>query len=319
MFKIRSPQLNDLLKLKDLIKGNSRLEVFYTKSLNKFSCLAQPLIPHNLRYLPSIHIAVEENNILGFIILKSISKPNNCWQIDEVFVLDENRNKGIGEELVRYVLSVYGSHGVEHFFAEVDSQNFPALSLFHQCGFRRYAKVCLYKSEVDIEAIYKMPQLEKDFVIRPQLNYDLNEIEKLDLASIPPELRPALGRGKEYFKNKKNSIVLIDKSRNLIIGWAQLEKPSNNNSFIELLVSPGWTHLYEQFLNTIISLIATGKNKLTVTIKSIDYITELKETLIKSGYLQTEVKEFLVRTIWQKVKERKTKTAKFAVPRIAPT
>lgn len=312
MFKIRSPQLNDFEKL----------EVLRITPLQEIVYQLQPLIPPNLRTLPSIHLAVEEKNILGYVILKCASKPNNCWQIEEVFVQDEIRNKGIGEELLRYVLSLYGSHGIEHFLAEVSSQNFPALSLFHECGFRRYAKVCFYEKEIEINAeiLHTTSLQENEFILRQQTKSDLAELEKLDLASIPADLRPALGRSKDYFKERKSSIVLIDKRRNLLIGWAEAQKTSNNNYLIELLLSPGWTHLYENFLNTIIcDWITPETNKIQLTIKAVDYLTEFTDTLTKLGFLKSEVKELLVRTIWQKVKERKTKTAKIGLPYTAPT
>lgn len=316
MFKIRAPKINDLRNLEQLFKDD-----LFIRNINrkKLFCLVQTLIPIHFRIIPSIHIATEEKNIVGFIVLENNSNTNSSWLIDEVFVLDEMRNKGIGEELLRYVLSVYGGYGVEHFLAEVDSQNFPALSLFHQCGFRRYSKVCFYKKEVELLKIKEEDLLDKDFILRPQLKNDLSELEKMDLSSIPPDLRPALGRSKNYYKNKPNTIVLLDKSRNLIVGWANNERQENSSYLIELLISPGWTHLYQYFLNTIIYSIETNLAKVEVIVKAIDYITDLTEMLSKNGYLTTEVKELLVRTIWQKAKEKKKKVAKVGAPSIAPT
>ena len=77
MFKIRSLQINDFKKLEEIISNKSFIVVTHELLLNKFAYLVQNLIPHNLRLLPSIHIAVDENNILGYVILKSLSKPNN--------------------------------------------------------------------------------------------------------------------------------------------------------------------------------------------------------------------------------------------------
>ena len=317
MFKIRSPHINDFTKLEPLFKDNP---LFIELNKNKFLCILQNLVPVNLRIVPSIHVAVEEKNILGLIVLRSSSRPNHCWQIEDVFVLDQVRNKGVGEELLRYVLSVYGGEGIEHFVAEVDSKNAPALSLFQECGFRRYAKVCFYEKEIVLGALQTTSLLDRDFVLRPQVITDLNEIEKLELSSIPPDLRPALGRSKGYFKEKKDSVIVIDKSRNITIGWINIQKQSNDDYFIELLASPGWTHLYEELLNTIIcDYIASEANNIKLTIKTIDYNTELTQILSKSGFLPSEIKELLVRTIWQKVKERQKKKAKFGAPSIAPT
>ena len=324
MFQIRTPNTNDIKKLSELCKDNFVFEQINKTSVNKLGCILQSLIPSNLRFLPSIHIAIDENTILGYVILKSMSKPNNSWQIDEVFVLDEIRNEGVGEELLRYVLSVYGGHGVEHFLAEIDSQNSSALSLFHQCGFRRYAKVSFYQKEFNSknisESFHETILHGKDFILRPQTNNDLYDLEKLEVSSIPPDLRPALGKSKEYFKQKKDSIVVIDKSRGLIIGWAYIKKQSEDNYFIELLANPGWTHLYEQFLNTIIcDYIPIQTNKLTLTVKAVDYLTELAEVLKKSGFLPVEIKELLVRTVWQKIRERKGQASQVGKPSIAPT
>ena len=320
MFQIRTPNTNDIKKLSELCKDNFVFEQINKTSVNKLGCILQSLIPSNLRFLPGIHIAIDENTILGYIILKSMSKPNNSWQIDEVFVLDEIRNEGVGEELLRYVLSVYGGHGVEHFLAEIDSQNSSALSLFHQCGFRRYAKVRFYEKEITIEALQITPLPDRDFILRPQVHNDLNELEKLELSSVPPELRPVLGRSKQYFKEKTNAVVVINKSRNITIGWANIEKQSRDNYSIELLAGPGWTHLYEELLNTIIcDYITCETNNIKLTVKAIDYNTDLTQILSKSGFLPSEIKELLVRTIWQKVKERQKKKAKFGTPSIAPT
>ncbi len=323
MFKIRTPNINDLQKLSELFKDNPVFAQINKYPINRFGCILQNILPYNLRSLPSIHLAVDGNNILGYVILKSISKPNNSWQIDEVFVLDEIRNKGVGEELLRYVLSVYGGYGIEHFLAEVNAQNTPALSLFHQCGFRRYAKVYFYEKEIDSTVIDTFQGISlhgRDFILRPQTINDLPELEKLEVSSVPPDLRPALGKSKEYFKQKKDSIVVIDKTRNLIIGWAKIEKISDENYLIELLANPGWTYLYEQFLNTIIcDYITFPTNKFKVTVKSVDYLTELSDTLKNRGFLPVEIKELLVRTVWQKIKERKAKTAKLGNPSIAPT
>ena len=317
MFKIRGPYITDFTKLESLFKEHP---LFIELNKNKFVYVFQSLIPINLRFMPSIHVAVEGKNILGFIVLKSSSKPSNCWQVEEVFVLDQVRNKGVGEELLRYVLSLYGGEGIEHFLAEVDALNAPALSLFHQCGFRRYAKVCFYEKEINVETLHATPLLDRDFILRPQINNDLNELEKLELSSVPPELRPALGRSKQYFKEKTNSVVVINKSRNITIGWVNIEKQTDENYFIELLAGPGWTHLYEELLNTIIcDYIASKTNNIKLTVKAIDYNTELTQILSKSGFLPREIKELLVRTIWQKVKERQKKKAKFGAPSIAPT
>lgn len=315
MFKIKNPGITDLTNLEKLFSDDKYISLLCK---NKALTIIQCLLPYNLKFLPSIHIAIDENNILGYVILKCASRPNNSWQIENLFVTSEVRSKGIGEELLRYVLSIYGSYGIEHFLAEVDCQNLPALSLFHQCGFRRYAKVCFYEKETELEVYKDKAVLDKEFLIRQQTNNDLSELEKLDLSSIPPDLRPALGRSKDYFKQKSNSVVLVQKSRNLIIGWAQVQKAKDCN-FIELLISPGWTHLYEQFLNTIIYESLSTKEKIKTTVKVIDYLTELMEILNNSGFTQTNIKELLVRTIWQKVKERKTKTAKVSVARTVPT
>ncbi len=164
------------------------------------------------------------------------------------------------------------------------------------------------------------PLPDKDYILRLQNKNDLTELEKIDLATIPPDLRPALGRSKDYFKGKETSLVLIEKSRNLIIGWAQVQKLGENNYFVEMLINPGWNHLYKSFLDTIIcDYITVNSNKLKLSIKVIDYITDLAEILTKSGFLPKEVKELLVRTIWQKVKERKKKSAQLGAPSIAPT
>ena len=172
-----------------------------------------------------------------------------------------------------------------------------------------------------MEAIHELSLgQDEGHITRPQSNNDLSDLEKLDLSSIPPDLRPVLSKSKTYFKDKKDTYVLVDKERNLLIGWSCICKLSDNSYSIEILISPGWTHLYENFLNTLIcDYIQAGSEKIKLTIKAVDYLIELTDVLAKSGFLKTEIRELLVRTIWQKVKERKLKTAGTVVPRAAPT
>lgn len=314
MFKIRAPLPNDFKVLEEIFNQNNQA---YLLKINKLIYFLQNFIPPNFRGFPSIHILIEKNFIAGFIILMCASKANNSWEIKNLFVRDEFRNKGIGEELLRYVLSVYGSHGIEHFLAEVDSENFPALSLFHQCGFRRCAKIVFYEKEINNSDF----QLSSDeLYVRIQTNKDLSEIEKLELSGIPPDLRPALAKSKDFFKDKKDAIVLLDKSRNLLIGWSQIKQVSEDCYLLEPLLLPGWTHLYESFIKIIISdFIPNKSNKIKLLIKCTDYHTEFQEYLCKSGFIQREIKELLVRTIWQRIKEKKKKEAKVGVPYTAPT
>lgn len=319
MFKIRTLNPQDIEKLENSCDDTEALNKI---KKNMFSCVLQSMIPYNLRFFPSIHFAVEEKEILGFVILQCLSKSNNAWQIEHVFVSDRYRNEGIGEELVRYVLSVYGGYGIENFIAKVDPKNSAAISLFQACGFRRFAKVFFYEKEIGTisESKINIISFDKDFVIRPQTLNDLSELEKLALSSIPPDLRHILCRSKSYFKEKRNSFSLIHKSRNMLIGWFNIEEITQDYFSIELLMSPGWTHLYEQLLNTVIyDYIGNKSDKVKIRVKAIDYITELAQVLNKLGFLASDVRELLVRTIWQRVREKQKKPAQIGLPSTAPT
>ncbi|MBI1857813.1 MAG: GNAT family N-acetyltransferase [Candidatus Melainabacteria bacterium] len=319
MFKIRTLRVGDISKIKGICENQ---EIINQINQNQCNLFLQPLIPYNFRTSPSIHLAIEESNLLGFVILKCASKVNNTWQIDHVFVPDELRNEGIGEELIRYVISIYGSYGIENFLAIADSTNSAAISLFQSCGFRKYAKVYYYEKEFDpsMESENYVPILDKSYTTRQITVNDLTKLEKLELSSIPPDLRHALGRSKSYFKEKKHSILLIDKSRNIIIGWFNINRLTNEHYFVDLLVSPGWTHLYEQLLNIVIYETISNKSyKIKLTVKVNDYFTELTQRLDEMGFLVTQAKDLLVRTVWQRVKEKKKKLAKFGLPHAAPT
>lgn len=316
MLKIRTLQISDFDRFQELINQFPDLKKLTN---HKAFALLQFYIPHNLRILPSIHIATDQKNILGFIILESLSKANNAWEIKQIFIQDEQRNQDLGEELLKYVLSVYGSYGIEFFLGEVNSQNYNAISLFHKCGFRRYAKVCMYSKEITEVLNNDASALTDDFTLRAQDKNDLNDIVKLDLSCIPPDLRPAIGRSKHYFQAKKNAFVIIDNSRNLIVGWFNIEESEKNIFSLELLISPGWTYLYGDTINTVISSCRENNNhSFLLSIRAIDYNTELTELLSKSGFLASEVKELLVRTIWQKTKVKQKELAKIIFPSTQP-
>ena len=83
-----------------------------------------------------------ENKLVGFINTVCVVDE---LEINNVAVLKEYRRNHLGEEMIRYVLSVYSD--VDRVLLEVRESNIPALKLYEKLGFVKYGKRKNYYKE----------------------------------------------------------------------------------------------------------------------------------------------------------------------------
>ena len=91
-----------------------------------------------------IFIATEKDKIVGFINI-SFSKKNaniksKLGEIDDFFILEEHRKKGIGEMLLKKALSLFKLKKVKSISLNVSANNLPALNFYEKFGFKEFMK-----------------------------------------------------------------------------------------------------------------------------------------------------------------------------------
>lgn len=80
-----------------------------------------------------LFVGVEKDKIIGYVIL-DYRGPQVCW-IDELFVVEEERNKGYGTEMVNQVKKMLLEEGCEAVSIDVVPRNTDAIRLYQRLGF----------------------------------------------------------------------------------------------------------------------------------------------------------------------------------------
>jgi ribosomal-protein-alanine N-acetyltransferase len=95
-------------------------------------------------------IAVEEGEVLGFVIARCAT----CeWEIENVVVAREKRERGIGIQLIREVLLSARTAGATSVLLEVRESNVAARGLYEKLGFSQQGRRSNYYREPDEDAL----------------------------------------------------------------------------------------------------------------------------------------------------------------------
>lgn len=97
------------------------------------------------RYLDNpeclVFVAVQEANIVGFItghfceLVSTVSKPVQMGSIDELYVVQSQRQNGVARALCQTIEKRFEEYGVREMFVEVWDFNRPANRLYQELGF----------------------------------------------------------------------------------------------------------------------------------------------------------------------------------------
>jgi ribosomal protein S18 acetylase RimI-like enzyme len=95
------------------------------------------------RSLGEIWLIRAQGRLLGYIAICfgfSIELGGREAFIDEFYIAESNRGKGIGRAAVQKVIAALGAHGIVALHLEVDTDNKPAQQLYAQLGFKPRGK-----------------------------------------------------------------------------------------------------------------------------------------------------------------------------------
>ena len=79
-----------------------------------------------------ITLVIEEDYVQGFVVGRDLGPE---WEIENIAVAEAVRRRGLGERLVRELLSLASGRGAQGVFLEVRESNGPARALYSKMGF----------------------------------------------------------------------------------------------------------------------------------------------------------------------------------------
>jgi len=154
--EIRKANKKDFGKLLELIIQNTK----YNIKLDKMTLKPQKLNWESLEEIKKteseelkkdfrnskkkIFVAVLEEKIIGFIKISFLGKnpyiKTKRGEIDELFVLEDYRKKGIGKALIKKGFFLFKSKEIKLISISVISNNIPTLKIYEKLGFKESVK-----------------------------------------------------------------------------------------------------------------------------------------------------------------------------------
>ena len=96
-----------------------------------------------------IYVAEEDEKIIGFITGEILSKKEwytvQLGTINNLYVLEDYRHKGIGKQLMQTMMNSFIEKGIETFELYAFSNNVDALKFYEKLGFKKYNVQMLYQ------------------------------------------------------------------------------------------------------------------------------------------------------------------------------
>jgi GNAT superfamily N-acetyltransferase len=282
----------------------------------------QHWLPCQYHVTPSVYVAREDHQVLGFISLHNNGKAKACWRIDNLVVHPEHRGRGIAQELLKFVFAQFGSQGVSHFIAEVSAHNDAALSLFASCGFCRSTQVTYYRLVPNSETELVEPATDEFKIATPMQKQSLYMVYQ---DSLPPDLRVVLNLSPEDFRVKdiapftsveknKNRLmrrrvwycVSEDHDRKAITGAVRVTAQPGLGYRLDVAVHPGWRHMASDVVNSAINLLLSENvPRMPIWVRAYDFQTELHEVVKQRGFERLGDYFLLAREHWQRAKHPK--------------
>jgi diamine N-acetyltransferase len=93
--------------------------------------------------LGRVWLVEDEGQVVGYVVLcfgYSIEFHGRDAFVDEVFLLDTHRGRGLGGRVIEAVVGECRDLGIEALHLEAEHDNAPAIALYRKLGFRDHAR-----------------------------------------------------------------------------------------------------------------------------------------------------------------------------------
>lgn len=279
----------------------------------------QHWLPCNLHIGPSVYLAKDDGVVLGLISVDALGKSNGCWRVNQLVVNKNHRGRGIGQELLKYVLALFGGQGINHFISEAANENMAGLKLLHSCGFRKCSSFTYYQVPID----YHPPQCEdilsKFRIAQPE---DRERIYDLHQSVLPEDVRrvlelvpddyyvPELNADtfekmtRRLMRRKRWFWVADEKERGVIPCAAKISAHSQGDFHIEVYVNQGWEHLCEDVVKFVLATMKRAGMKGTIVFKVYDFQKSLVKCLEDQAFERNGSFTLMVREHWLRAKKK---------------
>lgn len=148
---IRSATINDLEKILVLNRALFEYETRFNTEYNldwTYSETGKSYFKRKIEADKDIALVAEINkDVVGYVVVSTYSQPffkeNPIAELDNMFIEESYRGKGIGKKLVEEAKKLAKEKGAKRFKVGAAAQNEKAIKFYQSCGFKDFDVVLL--------------------------------------------------------------------------------------------------------------------------------------------------------------------------------
>ena len=244
-------------------------------------------------------VAIEENNIISYILATPINRRGSCWSISEPYFIGESisySRYNLLENLLRKVL--YESNiNTQSFLISINTNDIQNLSIIRQSGFQPLRIIKYWNKNKNFK--YNKNEYKDNFIWERLNEENSQQIWRFEQARESINFRSIFDRQWYDIYEKRNILtgIIKTKDNNIIAGLIPSICPQYNNS-LELIRGLAWDERLNQSIPQRINNIKHGQKKYYIETTSED--KKLNEILKDNNWEVKEERVLLGRSIWKR-------------------
>ena len=244
-------------------------------------------------------VAIEENNIISYILATPINRRGSCWSISEPYFIGESisySRYNLLENLLRKVL--YESNiNTQSFLISINTNDIQNLSIIRQSGFQPLRIIKYWNKNKNFK--YNKNEYKDNFIWERLNEENSQQIWRFEQARESINFRSIFDRQWYDIYEKRNILtgIIKTKDNNIIAGLIPSICPQYNNS-LELIRGLAWDERLNQSIPQRINNIKHGQKKYYIESTSED--KKLNEILKDNNWEVKEERVLLGRSIWKR-------------------
>ena len=251
-------------------------------------------------------VAIENNNIIAYLLATPINRRGSCWSISEPYFTGDSisySRYNLLQSLLQKILHE-SNINTQSFLISINTNDNQNLSIVRQSGFQPLRIIKYWNKKEDIEN--KNDEYKDNFIWERLNEENSQQIWRLEQARESINFRSIFDRQWHDIYEKRNIFTGVFKERNNVIAGLIPAICPHYDYSIELIRGLAWDERLNLSMPDRINNINLSKNKCYIETTSED--SKLNDILIKSNWEIKEERLLLGRSIWKRQNGYKLKS-----------
>ena len=244
-------------------------------------------------------VAIEENNIISYILATPINRRGSCWSISEPYFIGESisySRYNLLQNLLRKVI-YESSINTQSFLISINTNDIQNLSIIRQSGFQPLRIIKYWNKNKNFK--YNKNEYKDNFIWERLNEENSQQIWRFEQARESINFRSIFDRQWYDIYEKRNILtgIIKTKDNNIIAGLIPSICPQYDNS-LELIRGLAWDERLKESIPQRINNIKHAQKKYYIESTSED--KKLNEILKDNNWEVKEERVLLGRSIWKR-------------------